>query len=138
MTTHSKILTWRIPIDRGVWPPNSPWGHKESDTTERLSTQHMIVLLYFYSILVESLEQSVDPSVLLFLSVSLPQQRQYNDSLEFEHTWSRTQFHLLFMYQFSICNKILQFDVKFIECLVYYKPTIQVDIHIILCHKCSL
>ena len=28
--THSSILTWRIP-----W--NSPWGCKESDTTERLS-----------------------------------------------------------------------------------------------------
>ena len=28
--THSNILAWKIP-----W--NSPWGHKESDTTERLS-----------------------------------------------------------------------------------------------------
>ena len=29
--THSSILTWRIP---GLY---SPWGHKESDTTEQLS-----------------------------------------------------------------------------------------------------
>ena len=29
--THSSILTWRIP---GLF---SPWGHKESDTTEQLS-----------------------------------------------------------------------------------------------------
>ena len=29
--THSSILAWRIP-----WL-YSPWGHKESDTTERLS-----------------------------------------------------------------------------------------------------
>ena len=29
MGTHSSILAWRIPIDRG---PSSPWGHKESDT----------------------------------------------------------------------------------------------------------
>ena len=28
--THSSILAWRIP-----W--TSPWGHKESDTTEELS-----------------------------------------------------------------------------------------------------
>ena len=33
MATHSSILlTWRIP-----WNVNSPWGRKESDTTERLS-----------------------------------------------------------------------------------------------------
>ena len=31
MATHSSILAWRI---RGLY---SPWGHKESDTTEHLS-----------------------------------------------------------------------------------------------------
>ena len=30
--THSSILAWRIP-----WTVYSPWGHQESDTTERLS-----------------------------------------------------------------------------------------------------
>ena len=30
--THSSILAWRIP-----WTTYSPWGLKESDTTERLS-----------------------------------------------------------------------------------------------------
>ena len=30
--THSSILAWRIP-----WTVYSPWGRKESDTTERLS-----------------------------------------------------------------------------------------------------
>ena len=30
--THSSILAWRIP-----WTVYSPWGHKESDTTEQLS-----------------------------------------------------------------------------------------------------
>ena len=34
-STHSSILTWRIP--GGPW---SPWGHKESDTTERLPLTH--------------------------------------------------------------------------------------------------
>ena len=33
--THSSILAWRIP-----W--TSPWGHKESGTTERLSLQLVI------------------------------------------------------------------------------------------------
>ena len=38
--THSSILAWRIPWT--VW--SSPWGHKESDTTEWLS------LLFFFVI----------------------------------------------------------------------------------------
>ena len=35
MATHSSILAWRISMDRGGY---SPWGHKESDMTEQLST----------------------------------------------------------------------------------------------------
>ena len=42
--THSNILAWRIP-----WTEEqvgySPWGHKESDTTEKLSLTHSIYLL---------------------------------------------------------------------------------------------
>ena len=38
METHSNILAWRIPMDRGAWQDYSPWGRKESDMTERLST----------------------------------------------------------------------------------------------------
>ena len=39
MATHSSTLAWRIPMDRGAWRATvSPWGHKESDMTERLST----------------------------------------------------------------------------------------------------
>ena len=42
MATHSSILAWRIPMDRGAWW-DSPWDHKESDMTEQLSTaQHNI------------------------------------------------------------------------------------------------
>ena len=45
MATHSSILTWRIP-----WTEEpgrlSLWCHKDSDTTERLSTaQHYIRLI---------------------------------------------------------------------------------------------
>ena len=34
MATHSSILAWRIPSTE---KPGSPWGQKESDTTEQLS-----------------------------------------------------------------------------------------------------
>ena len=33
MATHSSILAWRIPMDRGTWQV-CPWGCKESDMTE--------------------------------------------------------------------------------------------------------
>ena len=40
MTTHSSILAWRIPMDRGPW-----WakvhGVTESDTTEQLTYTNM-------------------------------------------------------------------------------------------------
>ena len=35
MTTHCSIFAWRIPWTEE--PGYSPWGRKESDTTERLS-----------------------------------------------------------------------------------------------------
>ena len=40
MATHSTILGWRIPWTRGALSGYSPWGRKESDTTERFSTMH--------------------------------------------------------------------------------------------------
>ena len=38
MVIHSSILAWRIPWTEE--PGYSPWGHKESDTTERLTHTH--------------------------------------------------------------------------------------------------
>ena len=29
MATHSSILAWRNPMDRGAWWGYSPWGRKE-------------------------------------------------------------------------------------------------------------
>ena len=37
--THSSILAWRIP-----WT-DSPWGHKESDTTATLTSLHCSYLI---------------------------------------------------------------------------------------------
>ena len=42
LDTHSSILAWRIPMDKGGWWA-SAWGYKESDTTEQLSTCGSIV-----------------------------------------------------------------------------------------------
>ena len=37
MATHPSILAWENPMDRSL-VGYSPWGRKESDMTERLST----------------------------------------------------------------------------------------------------
>ena len=37
MATHSSILAWRIPWAEEPTMSYSPWGHKESDTTEQLT-----------------------------------------------------------------------------------------------------
>ena len=39
MATHSSILAWRIPCTKETGG-YSPWGGKESDTTEQLSLTH--------------------------------------------------------------------------------------------------
>ena len=53
MATHSSILAWKIPMDRGIWSGYSPWDLKESDTTVRLhflSFPHISLLhSVFYS-----------------------------------------------------------------------------------------
>ena len=44
MASHSSILVWRIPWTEE--PGYSPWGRKESDTTERLSNTHNNIFHY--------------------------------------------------------------------------------------------
>ena len=53
MTTHSSILAWRTPMDRGAW-----WatvhGVTESDMSEQLSTaQHNVYTSHTHSIQLE-------------------------------------------------------------------------------------
>ena len=38
MATHSSILAWRIAMDQRNLVGCNPWGHKESDTADQLST----------------------------------------------------------------------------------------------------
>ena len=40
MATHSNILAWKIPIDRGAWQGTVHGGRKELDMTKQLSTAH--------------------------------------------------------------------------------------------------
>ena len=40
MTTHSSILAWRTPRDRGAWQATVHGVTKSLDTTERQSTAH--------------------------------------------------------------------------------------------------
>ena len=42
MATHSSILVWRNPWTEKPGELYSPWGCKESDTSERLSTSHSV------------------------------------------------------------------------------------------------
>ena len=44
MATHSNILIWRIPKGQRSLVGYSPWGCKESDTTEWLSTAQQVCL----------------------------------------------------------------------------------------------
>ena len=43
MATHSSILAWRIPWTEVGY---SPWGHKESDKTERITLLSCFTMLY--------------------------------------------------------------------------------------------
>ena len=46
MATHSSILAWRIPQTEEPGGLYSPWGHKESDTTEAINTLYRFTALY--------------------------------------------------------------------------------------------
>ena len=38
MATHSNVLAWRVPMDRGAWQAAVHGASKQSDTNELLST----------------------------------------------------------------------------------------------------
>ena len=73
MATHSSILAWRIRMDRGlhVAPHGlagySPWGHKQSDMTEQLSTAVQFCISFVKFILKNFFDDIVNEIVLLIL-----------------------------------------------------------------------
>ena len=48
MATHSRVLGWKIPWTEESMAGYSPWGCKESDTTERLHFHFHICILQVY------------------------------------------------------------------------------------------
>ena len=50
VATHSNILAWRIPMDRGVRGGLHPQGHKEADTTEATSHNEKLTPRLFWPI----------------------------------------------------------------------------------------
>ena len=49
MATQSSILAWKVPWTEEPGGLYSPWGHKESDKTERL-TRLLLLYIYIYYI----------------------------------------------------------------------------------------
>ena len=43
MAKYSSTLAWRIPMDKRSLAGYRPWGHKESDLTEQLSTAQLVI-----------------------------------------------------------------------------------------------
>ena len=43
MATHSSVLAWRIPQTEEPGGLYSPWSHKESDKTERLTLSFLLI-----------------------------------------------------------------------------------------------
>ena len=43
MAAHSSTLAWKIPWTEEPGRLHSPWGHRESDTTERLCFFHFLL-----------------------------------------------------------------------------------------------
>ena len=63
MVTHSSILAWRIPMDKGACH-TTVHGVAESDRTERLSTAHagsrkVMFMSWFIVIIVEPIKKSI-------------------------------------------------------------------------------
>ena len=73
MATHSSILAWRIPMDRGAWQA-TVHGVTESDMTERLSLYYMTHILKVQWLVVIVLSTyNVTCSVLSAFSLLFPQ-----------------------------------------------------------------
>ena len=78
MTTHSSIPAWKIPWTEEPGGLQS-WGHKESDTTERLSTGQLIRIKILENLKVDFTPHVVIP--LQFCQMHEPTSRSHKQSL---------------------------------------------------------
>ena len=58
MVTHSIVLAWKIPPGQRSLEGYSPWGHKESDMTERLYNSNNIRLIVDFTMAYIYINQS--------------------------------------------------------------------------------
>ena len=58
MVTHSIVLAWKIPPGQRSLEGYSPWGHKESDMTERLNNSNNIRLIVDFTMAYIYINQS--------------------------------------------------------------------------------
>ena len=71
MATHSSILAWRIPMDRGAWRAAVHGLASDLDTTERLSTAQYWLLQPGIGINLGLTSKSIYVSINLSISVSM-------------------------------------------------------------------
>ena len=45
MATHSSILAWEIPMNRGAWQATVHGGHKESDMTKQAMRNKFVAVI---------------------------------------------------------------------------------------------
>ena len=69
MATHSSILAWKIPWQKSL-VGYSPWGCKESDTTEQLSFFHFFSMFSSVAELCPTLHDPMDRSTPGLLSIT--------------------------------------------------------------------
>ena len=59
MASHSSILAWKIPWTEEPGRLHSPWGRKESDTTERLHSLTIKLPMAFFTELEQKISQLI-------------------------------------------------------------------------------
>ena len=59
MASHSSILAWKIPWTEEPGRLHSPWGRKESDTTERLHSLTIKLPMAFFTKLTQKISQFI-------------------------------------------------------------------------------
>ena len=116
MAIHSSTLAWKIP-----WmeePDRPPWGHKESDTTERLHFHFTYGSAYVSTILSQFVPHFISPALstsLLSMSASL------NSFLIFIG-WYNNHYNQFWNTQFILKRNPISFCSHFPFILNPYKP----------------